>query len=210
VRGADLRRVPVGQRVGVEDGTTHQPSVSLTHQSSRPGSGGSNSPRSIPKTGSSTTRSARSVSATAYSIAVWKVRSRARASTVVIVQSRPSTGGVHHRLRSQHWSMLETPIHHMAREPIRSTTEVARVTLRHTRRSEYLEVPSTGWTDRSRGQCLVGGTPLPSAPRGRYGDVDVGWDWAVRSAETSAATSAAISIARTASGDWEDLAGQWR
>jgi hypothetical protein len=37
---------------------------------------------------------------------------------------------------------LETPIHHMAREPIRSTTEVARVTLRHTRR-EYLEVPST-------------------------------------------------------------------
>jgi hypothetical protein len=27
---------------------------------------------------------------------------------------------------------LETPIHHMAREPIRSTTEVARVTLRHT------------------------------------------------------------------------------
>jgi hypothetical protein len=50
------------------------------------------SPRPIPKTGSSTTRSARSVSATAYSIAVWKVGSRARASTVVIIQSSPSTG----------------------------------------------------------------------------------------------------------------------
>ena len=58
---------------------------------------------------------------------------------------------------------LETPIHHMAREPIRSTTEVARVTLRHTRRSEYLEAPSTRVDTRSRGHCLVGGTPLPSA-----------------------------------------------
>ena len=32
-----MRRVAVGQRVGVEDGTTHQPSASFTHQSSRPG-----------------------------------------------------------------------------------------------------------------------------------------------------------------------------
>jgi hypothetical protein len=36
------------------------------------------------------------------------------------------------------------------------------------------------------------------------------WDRPVRSAETSAETSTAISIARTASGDWEDPAGQWR
>jgi hypothetical protein len=38
---------------------------------------------------------------------------------------------------------LETLIRHMAREPIGSTTEVARVTVRHTRRSESLEVPVT-------------------------------------------------------------------
>ena len=72
-------------------------------------------------------------------------------------------GGVHHRPRSQHWSMLgNTDISH-GREPVQSTTEVARVTLRHTRRSEYLEAPSTRVDTRSRGHCLVGGTPLPSA-----------------------------------------------
>jgi len=37
LRGADLAPGTSCQRVGVEDGTTHQPSVSLTHQSSRPG-----------------------------------------------------------------------------------------------------------------------------------------------------------------------------
>jgi hypothetical protein len=38
---------------------------------------------------------------------------------------------------------LETLVRHMAPKPIRSTTEVARGHLRHTRRSESLEVPST-------------------------------------------------------------------
>jgi hypothetical protein len=38
---------------------------------------------------------------------------------------------------------LETLIRRMAREPIGSTTEVARVTVRHTRRSESLEIPGT-------------------------------------------------------------------
>jgi hypothetical protein len=61
---------------------------------------------------------------------------------------------------------LETAIHHMAREPIRSTTEVARVTLRHTRRSESLEVPSTlvghidlevgAWWVERNAICVIG------------------------------------------------------
>jgi hypothetical protein len=51
---------------------------------------------------------------------------------------------------------LETPIHHMAREPIRSTTEVARVTLRHTRRSDTWRYPAPGW-DTSISRSVSGG-----------------------------------------------------
>jgi hypothetical protein len=99
--------VPVGQRVGVEDGRT-PPTVGFFDPPFEPARGAAAATRLVPSPRPDRQRRVQldRVSATAYSIAVWKVRSRARASTVVIIQISPSTGAVHQRPRSQHWSML--------------------------------------------------------------------------------------------------------
>ena len=87
----------------------------------------------------------------------WKVGSRARASTVVIIQSSPSTGWRPPSSEVAAFGQcLETSIHHMAREPIRSTTEVARVTLRHTSGANTWRYPAPGW-DTSISRSVSGG-----------------------------------------------------
>jgi hypothetical protein len=152
-----LRRVPVGQRVGVEDGTTHQPSVSLTHQSSRPGERRQQLAPFRPQD--------RIVNDAFSSIGVCDcVQHRCLEGS----EQGTSLNSRHHpeqaidgvastivRGRSI-GQCLETPIHHMAREPIRSTTEVARVTLRHTSGANTWRYPAPGW-DTSISRSVSGG-----------------------------------------------------
>lgn len=155
MRGADLAP-GTSWSEGWRRGWHDPPTVGfLTHQSSRPGSGGSNSPRSIPRPD----RQRR--------VQLDRICDCVQHRCLEGWEQGTSLNSRHHpeqpidgvtstivRGRSI-GQCLETPIHHMAREPIRSTTEVARVTLRHTRRETW-RYPAPGW-DTSISRSVSGG-----------------------------------------------------